>query len=97
MRFDVGVTCIACGLECNLENRLDVAAVALCFPMSAQEAIVGITIVVEDWFVPLGTKVAHAAFGAIVFLMVIVFEVTRNARYVHFVFERVVRMTFAAG
>ena len=65
--------------------------------MSAQEPVVGIIVVVEDWFVPHGTNVAHAAFGAIVFLMVIVFEVTRNARYVHFVFERVVRMTFAAG
>ena len=97
MRFDVGVTCIACGIECNLENRLDVAAVAFCFLMSAQEAVVGIIVVVEDGLVPLGTKVAHAAFGAIVFLMVIVFEVTRNAGYVHFIFERIVRMTFAAG
>ena len=76
MRFDVGVTCIACGLECNLENGLDMAAVALCLLMSTQEPVVGIVVVVEYWFVPLGTNVAHAAFGAIVILMVIVFEVT---------------------
>ena len=95
--FVVGMTRVAVRFQRDFEDGIDMAVVAFCLQMSAQKPVLGIGIVVENRFGPHGTYVAGIAFGAVVFLMVVIFEVTGNACAVRLILKRVLRVAFTAG
>lgn len=97
MRIVVDVTGIAACQKFGVEDRFDVTIVTGNFPVTAEELVVRMYVVVEERLFPRCTGMASVALLAAVHVMRVVFQVTGSAGFVHFVVERIFRMAVATG
>ena len=65
--------------------------------MPAQQFVIGIDVVVEDWLFPRYADVTGIALVTAMFVVCVILQVAGDAGLVHFILERVVRMTISAG
>lgn len=66
------------------------------FAVATQQSIIRVSVVVEERLRPLRARMARVTLLAVVRVVGIVFNVTRNALHAQFIFKRPLRVTVAA-
>lgn len=93
----VPVTRIAAGRESGFENRLYMTVVARDVLMTAEQPVIGMDVVIEERFGPLGAGMAGLTLSAPMPVVGVVFTVAGRARRTHFILEWMLRVTVLAG
>ena len=79
-----------------LENRFDVAINTCSFLMSAEKAVLRVTVMVEKRFLPGRTAVAAVALVAVVAIVAVILEMAGDAGRLHLVLEGALGVTVSA-